>query len=146
MTGRPALLLAGVSAACFLAAGCSSGHSTPAASAAASASSAAATPAGSASARAVSACYKRTAASGAILVRLTEPGRDAATRRASGGWTWNAASGKCVTAVQAAVATAPHGTGDCTRVAYASANPGYKVSAVPSAPLKRVTASAGPAC
>jgi hypothetical protein len=91
-------------------------------------------------------CEARPDSSGDILVRTTTNGQPAATQQLGGAWTWDAKTSTCNTAVDAVISTAARGTGNCTEVAYASSNPGYKLTVSPAPPLKKVVASKGPAC
>ena len=100
----------------------------------------------SATAGAEDACHKRAPASGDIYVRTLRPGAHWTARELGGGWAWNGTLRECLTAVQAVIATAPLGAGDCTQVGYAADNPGYDPNAAVAAALARVVKHAGPAC
>jgi hypothetical protein len=91
-------------------------------------------------------CEARPDTSGDILVRTTTNGQPAATQQLGGAWAWDAKTSTCNTAVDAVIATASATAGNCTEVAYASSNPGYKLTVSPAPPLKKVVASRGPAC
>ena len=91
-------------------------------------------------------CEARPDTSGDILVRTTTNGQPAATQQLGGASAWNARTGSCTTAVDAVISAALAHTGDCTEVAYASSNRGYKLTVSPAPPLKKVVASKGPAC
>ena len=91
-------------------------------------------------------CQDRPDSSGDILVRMTTNGQPAATQQMGGAWSWNTKTSTCETAVDAVIATAPANAGNCTQVAYAASNPGYKLTVSPAPALKKVLASKGPAC
>lgn len=91
-------------------------------------------------------CAARPDASGDILVRITTNGQPAVTQQLGGAWTWNSRTHACDTPVQAVISTAPANAGDCTQVAYAASNPGYRLSVSPAPPLRKVVAAKGPAC
>lgn len=132
-------LLALPVAAVVMAAGCSAGSSSSSAVPAATHS---AKPAKDGSA----ACSRKKHAYGDLLVRTTEPGAQAVTSGIGGGWIWDHVIGKCLDAVEWAVATAGTADGECTTIALSSSNPGYDVNASPSKKLKKVIADAGPGC
>jgi hypothetical protein len=52
----------------------------------------------------------------------------------------------CKSSLADFAATAGQAPGECTTIALASDNPGYKVNQVPARPLKDVIESAGPGC
>jgi hypothetical protein len=91
-------------------------------------------------------CQARPDSSGDILVRMTTNGQPAATQQMGGAWSWNTKTSTCETAVDAVIATASAGAGNCTQVAYSASNPGYKLTVSPAPALKKVLASKGPAC
>lgn len=91
-------------------------------------------------------CQGRPDSSGDILVRMTTNGQPAATQQLGGAWSWDTKTNTCETAVDAVIATAPANAGNCTQVAYAASNPGYKLTVSPAPALKKVLASKGPAC
>jgi hypothetical protein len=91
-------------------------------------------------------CQARPDSSGDILVRMTTNGQPAATQQMGGAWSWNTKTSTCETAVDAVIATAAAGAGNCTQVAYSASNPGYKLTVSPAPALKKVLASKGPAC
>jgi len=91
-------------------------------------------------------CQDRPDSSGDILVRMTTNGQPAATQQLGGAWSWDTKTNTCETAVDAVIATAPANAGNCTQVAYAASNPGYKLTVSPAPALKKVLASKGPAC
>jgi hypothetical protein len=95
---------------------------------------------------AADACYARKNAFGDIFVQMITPGQAPIAQELGGEWTWNSATDKCLTSVQMIISTAPRLPGNCTQVAYAADNPGYNPDRTPAAPLKKVIASAGPAC
>jgi hypothetical protein len=59
---------------------------------------------------------------------------------------WNSTLGKCLTPVQMTIATAPGVAFSCIQLGYVADNPGYDPNANVAAPVKQVTAQAGPAC
>ena len=91
-------------------------------------------------------CQARPDSSGDILVRMTTNGQPAATQQMGGAWSWDTKTRTCDTAVDAVIATASAGAGNCTQVAYSASNPGYKLNVTPAPALKKVLASKGPAC
>jgi hypothetical protein len=91
-------------------------------------------------------CQGRPDSSGDILVRMTTNGQPAATQQLGGAWSWDTKTSTCETPVDAVIATASAGAGNCTQVAYAASNPGYKLTVSPAPALKNVLASKGPAC
>jgi hypothetical protein len=91
-------------------------------------------------------CEARPDSSGDLLVRITTNGQPAATQQLGGAWVWDAKTSTCNSAVDAAISTASGNAGDCTEVAYAASNPGYKLTVSPAPKLKKVVASKGPAC
>ena len=91
-------------------------------------------------------CQDRPDSSGDILVRMTTNGQPAATQQLGGAWSWDTKTSTCETAVDAVIATAPANAGNCTQVAYAASNPGYKLTVSPAPALKKVLTSKGPAC
>jgi hypothetical protein len=93
-----------------------------------------------------SACEARPDASGDILVRMTTNGQPAVTQQLGGAWTWNTRAHSCDAPVQAVISTASGNAGNCTQVAYAASNPGYRLTVSPAPPLKKVVAAKGPAC
>ncbi|HEY0717581.1 MAG TPA: hypothetical protein VGD68_08185 [Streptosporangiaceae bacterium] len=93
-----------------------------------------------------SACERRPDASGDILVRITTNGQPAVTQQMGGAWTWDTRTHACITPVQAVISTASANAGNCTQVAYAASNPGYRLTASPAPALKKVVAAKGPAC
>lgn len=107
---------------------------------------AAATPNSHATANAADTCDARPNASGDIFVRMITPGQAPVAQALGGEWRWDYTTSTCDTSVQMMIATAPTGPGSCTQVGYASSNPGYNPDATPAPPLKKVVASAGPAC
>jgi hypothetical protein len=120
----------------------SSGHSVGASSRAGSPASAAS----KAIAAAEEACEKRGFSSGDIYLRMTQPGEAPVAQQLGGEWEWDHITGKCLTAVQWDIATAPRSAGNCTQVGYVADNPGYDVNATVAPPLMHVVAQAGPAC
>jgi hypothetical protein len=91
-------------------------------------------------------CEGRPDSSGDILVRITTNGQPAVTQQMGGAWKWDARTSSCDTAVDAVISTASGNAGNCTQVAYAASNPGYKLIVSPAPPLKKVLVSKGPAC
>ena len=91
-------------------------------------------------------CEARPDSSGDILVRITTNGQPAVTQQMGGAWKWDTKTSSCDTAVDAVISTAPGNAGNCTQVAYAASNPGYKLIVSPAPPLKKVLVSKGPAC
>ncbi len=91
-------------------------------------------------------CQGRPDSSGDILVRMTTNGQPATTQQLGGAWSWDTKTSTCETPVDAVIATAPANAGNCTQVAYAASNPGYKLTVSPAPALKKVLASKGPAC
>lgn len=91
-------------------------------------------------------CQGRPDSSGDILVRMTTNGQPAATQQLGGAWSWDTKTSTCETPVDAVIATASANAGNCTQVAYAASNPGYKLTVSPAPALKKVLASKGPAC
>ena len=81
-----------------------------------------------------------------ILVRMTTNGQPATTQQLGGAWSWDTKTSTCETPVDAVIATAPANAGNCTQVAYAASNPGYKLTVSPAPALKKVLASKGQAC
>ena len=102
------------------------------------------TPSAAASTRAE--CEGRPDASGDILVRVTTNGQPAVTQQLGGAWTWNTRTHRCDTPVQAVLSTASGNAGSCTQVAYVATNPGYRMSAAPAPPLRKIVATKGRAC
>ena len=91
-------------------------------------------------------CEGRPDASGDILVRMTTNGQPAVTQQLGGAWTWNTRTRRCDTPVEAVISTASGNAGNCTQVSYATSNPGYRLTAAPAPPLKKIVAAKGPAC
>jgi hypothetical protein len=91
-------------------------------------------------------CEARRDSSGDILVRMTTNGQPAVTQQLGGEWSWDTKTSTCQTPVQAVISTASANAGNCTEVAYAASNPGYKITVSPAPPLKKVVVSKGPAC
>jgi hypothetical protein len=108
--------------------------------------SAAAKAAAKKTAAAIDACYKRPMASGDIYVRMVTPGVATQAQELGGEWTWDAATGKCLTSAQIIIASAPQVAGSCTQVGYKIDNPGYDPNATPALPLASIAAESGPAC
>lgn len=75
------------------------------------------------------------------LVRTTEPGIKAQAQEIG-----NVNYATCTPALQEFQLTAGTADGECTTIAKASANPGYKVNRTPATPLHGVIMSAGPGC
>lgn len=150
MRHKPILMAAAIVAGGLTVAACSQTGTTaaPASSAPSSspAAKAAATPKAHATADAADSCDARPNASGDIFVRMITPGQAPVAQQLGGEWRWDYTTSTCDTSVQMMIATAPTGPGSCTQVGYASSNPGYNPDATPAPPLKKVVASAGPAC
>ena len=139
---------AGLAAAAVVLAGCGGTSNTDRPAAATRSAGPAATATASPLPRAStqSQCEAQRDSSGDILVRMTTNGQPAVTQQLGGAWSWDAKTRTCNTPVQAVITTAPGNAGNCTQVAYAASNPGYKLSVSPAPPLKKVVASKGPAC
>jgi hypothetical protein len=120
------------------------GSAGPAASAAGPAATATASPLPRASTQ--SQCEAQRDSSADILVRMTTNGQPAVTQQLGGAWIWDAKTSTCQTPVEAVISAASANAGNCTEVAYAASNPGYKLTVSPAPPLKKVVASKGPAC
>ena len=155
VTSRTSISLwsaAGLAVTAVALAGCGGSSNTDRPAAAVSSATPAAAGTGAASASPLprattqSQCQGRPDSSGDILVRMTTNGQPAATQQLGGAWSWDTKTSTCETAVDAVIATASASAGNCTQVAYAASNQGYKLTVSPAPALKKVLASKGPAC